>query len=119
MKEIIIYEAGDIAIAEVAKELLASAPHGSRIVRTGGDEFLIFAALDKDSTEPDHMGPKFDKAIGEYNAAHPEHLYEVGASYGWVLEPVANGMTNLDEYTRIADEKMYQMKKERDKYRRD
>lgn len=31
------HEAGDIAIAEVAKELMASAPKGSWIVRTGGE----------------------------------------------------------------------------------
>lgn len=113
------HEAGDIAIAEVSKELLANAPKGSRIVRTGGDEFLIFAVLDKDSKEPDEMGTKFDKAMEEYNAAHPEHPYQVGASYGWVLEPVTNDMTDLDELTKIADQKMYEMKKGRDKYRRD
>lgn len=113
------HEAGDIAIAEVSKELLANAPKGSRIVRTGGDEFLIFAVLDKDSKEPDEMGTKFDKAMEEYNAAHPEHPYQVGASYGWVLEPVTKDMTNLDELTKIADQKMYEMKKGRDKYRRD
>lgn len=113
------HEAGDIAIAEVSKELLANAPKGSRIVRTGGDEFLIFAALDKDSNEPDEMGPKFDMAMEEYNASHPEHPYQVGASYGWVLEPVTNDMTDMDELTKIADQKMYEMKKGRDKYRRD
>lgn len=113
------HEAGDIAIAEVAKELLAAAPQGSRIVRTGGDEFLIFAALDKESKEPDEMGLKFDQAMDHYNAMHPEHPYQVGASYGWVFEPVTRDMMDLDEFTRVADQKMYEMKKERDQYRRD
>lgn len=45
--------------------------------------------------------------------------YIVDASYGYVLEPVTDDMTDLDEYTKVADEKMYQMKKIRDPYRRD
>lgn len=65
------------------------------------------------------MGPKFDAALDAYNSSHSEHPYEVGASYGWVLEPVTKDMTDLDEYTKISDEKMYEMKKGRDKYRRD
>ena len=112
------HAAGDEAIAAVSSELLRSAPKGSRIVRTGGDEFLLFAALDKDSREPYEMNDKIDEGLKAYNGSH-SNPYEIGASYGWVLRPYKERMTDLDEYVGMADAKMYEMRVERDKYRRD
>ncbi|MBO5551289.1 MAG: GGDEF domain-containing protein [Lachnospiraceae bacterium] len=112
------HAAGDEAIAAVSAELKRSAPKGSRIVRTGGDEFLMFAAVDKDSTEPEELDDRIDAGLKEYNEKHP-NPFTIGASYGWIVKPVKEGMTDLDEYIAIADEKMYEMKLERDKYRRD
>ena len=112
------HSAGDEAIAAVSAELLKSAPQGTRIVRTGGDEFLLFAALDKDSTEPDEMGPKIDRGIAEYNREH-SNPYEIGVSYGWVFQPIDGDKRNFDELIEIADYKMYEMRVERDKYRRE
>lgn len=112
------HAAGDEAIAAVSTELLKAAPKGSRIIRTGGDEFLLIAALNKDSTEPVEMNGKIDTGLEEYNKAHP-HPFTIGASYGWVLLPVKEGMLDLDEYIEMADAKMYEMKVKRDKYRRD
>lgn len=112
------HEAGDRAIAAVSAELLKAAPEGSRIVRTGGDEFLIFAALDQDSTELEEMDGKIEEGLRTYNATH-DNEYKVGASYGWVLLPVKDGMVDLDEYVALADAKMYEMKVKTDQYRRD
>ena len=112
------HAAGDEAIAAVSAELLKAAPKGSRIVRTGGDEFLLIAALDKDCKEPHEMSSKIDKGLEEYNKAHP-NPFTIGASYGWVLLPLKENMVDLDEYIQMADAKMYDMKVERDKYRRD
>ncbi len=112
------HSAGDEAIAAVSAELLKSAPQGTRIVRTGGDEFLLFAAVDKDSTEPDEMGPKIDQGIADYNREH-SNPYEIGVSYGWVLQPIGEDKRNFDELIEIADYKMYEMRVERDKYRRE
>ena len=111
------HAAGDEAIAAVSSELLRSAPSGSRIVRIGGDEFLIFAAADEDSIEAAEFNDKVEKGLKEYNEKHP-NPFNIGASYGWVILPVKEGMTDLDEYIAIADERMYEMKLERDKYRR-
>lgn len=110
--------AGDEAIAAVSAELLKSAPHGSKIVRTGGDEFLLIAAIDSDCNEPYEMGDKFDNGLEEYNSLHSND-YSIGASYGWVLLPVKDNMIDIDEYISMADAKMYDMKVQRDKYRRD
>ena len=112
------HAAGDEAIAAVSSELKRSAPQGSRIVRTGGDEFLMFAAIDTDSSEPEEMSEKIDAGLRKYNEEHP-NPFTIGASYGWVVKPVREGMTDMDEYIAIADEKMYEMKLERDKYRRE
>lgn len=112
------HAAGDEAIAAVSSELLNAAPEGSRIVRTGGDEFLMFSALNKDSKEPDMFNERVDAGLKKYNEEHP-NPFEIGASYGWVLLPVKDGMIDLDEYIEMADSKMYEMKTKRDKYRRD
>ncbi len=97
---------------------MKSAPEGSRIVRMGGDEFLMLAAIPADSPEPAEMGEKIDAGIDEYNNSH-SNPYSVGVSYGWVSMPLKEDMTNLDEYIEIADAKMYEMKMKKDKYRRD
>ena len=111
------HAAGDEAIAAVSAELLKSAPTGSRIVRTGGDEFLLMASIPEDSGEPTEMEGKIEDGLAAYNLAHP-HPYNIGASYGWVLLPVKDGMVSLDEYIEMADAKMYEMKVKRDKFRR-
>ena len=111
------HAAGDEAIATVSSGLLKSAPKGSRIVRTGGDEFLLLAVLPEGSREPEEMGARLDAGLEKYNRSH-RNPFEVGVSYGWVLLPLKAGMTDLDEYIAMADEKMYEMKKERDEHRR-
>jgi diguanylate cyclase (GGDEF)-like protein len=112
------HEAGDEAIREISTELLKAAPKGTRIVRMGGDEFLLIAALDKDSKEPEQMKEKLEAGLKKYNETH-NNPFEVGTSYGSVLLPVTDDMEDLDRYISLADEKMYEMKKARDKYRRD
>lgn len=112
------HAAGDEAIAAVSAKLLQAAPAGSRIVRTGGDEFLIFAAIDYDSREPEEMGDKLKQGLKEFNESH-DNPYEVGASYGWVMLPPEADMVDLDQYVALADEKMYAMKVKTDLHRRE
>lgn len=111
------HAAGDEALLAVANVLTASAPTGSKVVRIGGDEFLIFAAIDPASNEDDIFPDKVDKGIEEYNKSH-SNPYQVGVSYGWVVLPPRDGMMSLDEYIEMADAKMYEMRQIRDKYRR-
>jgi len=108
---------GDEAIRVVSGELKDASPAGSRAVRLGGDEFLIFAAVDRDDPELEKFAEKVDKGIEEYNNSH-SNPYSVGVSYGCVVLPVKEGMTSLDEYIEMADRKMYDMRTVRDKYRR-
>ncbi len=112
------HPAGDEAIAAVSSILLKSSPDGTRIVRTGGDEFLLFAALSPQDADLHKMEELIDERVKKYNADH-DNPYEVGVSYGWVLLPVRKDMIDLDEYVEMADKKMYEMKTVRDEHRRD
>ncbi len=112
------HAAGDEAIAAVSAELFKAAPTGSRIVRTGGDEFLLMGAVSADSEEPAQLGDKLDAGMAAYNAIH-DNAYKIGVSYGWVLLPVREGMVSLDEYIALADARMYEMKFQRDEFRRE
>ncbi len=86
---------------------------------TAGDEAIAaVAAVDEGSKEPDEFGDKVDGGLKAYNAKR-SNPYTIGASYGWVLMPLKEGMTSLDEYIEMADAKMYEMRTERDEYRRD
>ncbi len=112
------HAAGDEAIRAVSQELKKAAPSGSKVVRIGGDEFMIFASVEKNSSEPGSFGEKVDRGIEAYNRSY-SNPYEVGTSYGWVLLPPKKDMKSLDEYIEMADAKMYEMRVERDRYRRD
>ena len=112
------HEAGDIAIKAVSDELKKAAPTGSKIVRIGGDEFLLFAAVEKGSSEPDDFGGKVDAGVAEYNKS-ADNVFDVGVSYGWILRPPVDNMDQFEEYIKEADAKMYEMRMLRDEYRRD
>ncbi|RKM61328.1 GGDEF domain-containing protein [Butyrivibrio sp. CB08] len=109
--------AGDTAIATVSGALKKAAPNGSSIIRTGGDEFLVFCPLDKDSTQPDSFGKILEEELTTYNKTH-DNPFQVAASYGFVFLPPKEGMESLDEYIEVADEKMYKMKEETDPHKR-
>lgn len=111
------HAAGDEAIRVVSSALTEAAPRGSKIVRTGGDEFLIFAAIAPDSKEPEEMDDRIRSIITDYNETH-SNPYETGVSYGWVLKPYGEGMTDLDDLIETADKKMYEMKCATDRHKR-
>ena len=111
------HSAGDTAIATVAAALKKASPDGSSIIRTGGDEFLVFCPLEKDSKEHENFGTILESELKAYNENH-DNPFEVSASYGYVFLPIKEGMDSLDEYIEVADEKMYQMKEARDPHKR-
>ncbi len=57
------HSAGDEALIAVSQALISAAPSGSKTVRIGGDEFMIFASVDKNSNEPDQFSDKVDDGI--------------------------------------------------------
>ena len=64
------------------------------------------------------MEEMIDDGLAGYNAEH-DNPYEIGASWGFVLLPVKEGMIDLDEYIEIADKKMYEMKMVKDEHKRE
>jgi len=112
------HPAGDTALSVISSILIRYAPKDSRIVRVGGDEFLIFAPIRKDSRQPLEMEKNVDLAVEEYNKDH-DGPFEVGVSYGWVVEEVTDDRNDIDDLIEEADQKMYGMRRVRDKYRRD
>ncbi len=101
--------AGDTAIATVSDALKKASPEGSSIIRTGGDEFLVFCPLEADSTAPESFEKTLEEEHRSYNDSH-NNPFRVAASYGYVFLPLKENMETLDEYIETADEKMYRMK---------
>ena len=78
------HEAGDIKIKAVADAIKASLPKDSKIIRTEGDELLVFSALESGSKEPEEMGGKIQQYLKEYNDTY-DNPFDVAASYGYIL----------------------------------
>ena len=102
------HEEGDKAICAIAEMLREAAPDSVVVSRTGGDEFTLMAALEKDSTLPGELEEKLLKRMADFNA-NSGLPYMVEASYGWDLRP-ASELVNLDDCVNRADDRMYGMK---------
>ena len=102
------HEEGDKAIRAIAKMLREAVPSFAVVSRTGGDEFTIMAALEKDSPLPGELEGKLIKRMADFNA-NSDLSYKVEASYGWDFRP-ASELGNLDDCVNRADNKMYDMK---------
>ena len=111
------HSAGDIALKAIADALKSSAPEGARIIRTGGDEFLIIAALDNAEENSCIMEQGMKRFLDEFNRKH-DYPYEVSASYGFASGKNVSKTEELDLLIEQADKKMYVMKEETDPYKR-
>ena len=111
------HAAGDEGIRVVSDALKQAVPEGARIVRTGGDEFLIIAAVDNDYDFSLEMETKIVRRLAAYNQTS-NNPFEVSASYGFVMCADVSELVTLDELIEEADKKMYSMKVKTDPYRR-
>ncbi len=111
------HAAGDEGIRVVSEALKQAVPEGARIIRTGGDEFLIIAAVERDYDFSSEMENKIVSHLASYNQSS-NNPFEISASYGYVLRTDASALDTLDELIEEADEKMYSMKVKTDPYRR-
>ena len=102
------HEEGDNAIRTIADMLRKAAPESAIVSRTGGDEFTIMAALEKDSPLPAELEAKLKKCMKDFNVSS-DLSYMVEASYGWDFHP-ASERKNLDDCVNRADDRMYDMK---------
>ncbi len=108
---------GDEAIKAVSSALKEASPVEAKIIRTGGDEFLVLAAIDKATDPIPEFAAKIESALKNYNEEH-NNTFQVNASYGIVVTTDHNDISDLDKYIEIADQKMYEMKEKTDPYKR-
>ena len=110
------HSAGDVAIKTVSDALKSAAPADSKIIRTGGDEFLLIAPIDDDFDYISDMERKMQSCLDTYNEGS-SNPFEVSASYGSV-KVRAEAVREFDALIEEADKKMYRMKEATDPYRR-
>ena len=105
------HEEGDRAICAIARQLRALMPDFIIVSRSGGDEFTMMAALEKDSQLPWELERRFVKNMEQFNrdSGLP---YMVKASFGWDFRSVSE-LEGLDDCFSRADKKMYLMKSRR------
>ena len=102
------HEEGDKAIRIIAEMLQEAVPPDAVVSRTGGDEFTVMAAVERDSPLPGELEEQLLANMQAFNETSGLS-YMVKASYGWDFRP-ASEIVNLDDCVNRADNKMYAMK---------
>jgi diguanylate cyclase (GGDEF)-like protein len=100
---------GDELLKQVAERLVEATRDSDVVARVGGDEFaaILFRVEDPDAVR--HVAEKVEKSI----AATPFQINEIkvliSASVGAAVYP--DDTENFDELIRLADKRMYEMKR--------
>ena len=110
------HEEGDNAIVTSANAMKEAFPDDSILVRTGGDEFLIYAAFDG-SGEVDAVIGNVDRILDEYNRTSGKP-YKAGCSCGYTLIRPGDEYV-LDDIKNAADDNMYEVKRRKKAVRSD
>ena len=98
---------GGYAINTVAKALEFISENGEICARFGGDEFIVAGSYDSDEYRSNYE-KRFNDYL-EYFNENTTKPYEVRASFGMVVDEF-NGVNNIDDLIKIADERMYARK---------
>lgn len=99
---------GDYAIRMLGRTIAQCCEHDEIAGRTGGDEFYIFAA-DYSPEKLDTFINSFERRLEELNAKS-EKPYKIGASLGSLIEK-ASVYPDLEDFLRVSDERMYEIKR--------
>ncbi len=100
------HEEGDYVIKRAA-ELLGSVGMDFEVARYGGDEFVVMGVV-SDAEEAAEYWRRVDKLVDAYNAANT-HRGRLSLSYGYHVGELSMD-TDMEEYVRNADVRMYQAK---------
>ncbi len=103
------HEAGDELIVAVADVLVETLREEDMVCRVGGDEFVV-ALLGNDEAAANVVMSRVQATIEKLNAA-THRPYAISFSYG--IHVVSERDADLDEALRLADERMYQQKREK------
>ncbi len=101
---------GDAAISVIAQALLHASVSEEVCIRSGGDEYVV---IGRDYTQEklEQFNIRFDAYIEQMNQTLGK-AYTFGASRGAFIG-IPDGVHTIENYLKIADEKMYQDKKRR------
>lgn len=104
------HEEGDIYIKTMADILEHNRHHGELLTRYGGDEFVIImnGCSEEDIQEYIH---NIQEDIQHYNVRYAK-AYKLDASIGYYIELNAENI-NLESLVELADQNMYQIKREK------
>ena len=100
---------GDAAIKLVASVIKASIPHEWKAVRYGGDEYVIIGEYEASEDMEAIKKNIIDKA--RRIAEELNHPFKLSVSVGYVIIDSDTSLEN-EEYFRMADDAMYEMKQE-------
>lgn len=103
------HEEGD-HIINAAATVLKKATGKFRVVRYGGDEFIVMGTV-RDEKEVAAYWEKVQKEVEAYNRNRSKHA-ELSLSYGYEVFHVS-AKTSLEECINIADMRMYEIKKKK------
>lgn len=99
---------GDVAIRFTANALAKVCGSDFCCARIGGDEFMAVGIVAEELVNC--FEQKLSQEFDEYNAGAPRP-YNVGFSLGTVYEPASDSLP-VEEFIRLADERMYAQKEE-------
>lgn len=105
------HDEGDRVLQETANVLRTCFRQNDLLIRMGGDEFAVFALGKWTEDEISRKLSEVLKKIESIHAAGESEHVDIGmsASIGCVYSP--DGVTELDELIRCADQKMYDVKR--------
>jgi len=105
------HASGDEAIIKAGEFITDAAGKRAIVSRTGGDEYVVIDFFEKDSKEPDAAAARLQNIMDYYNLKSGKN-YEVRVSYGWEFKPAID-IKGMDSLMHSADQKMYEMKRNR------
>lgn len=104
------HEEGDVCITTIANAMMYAAKDREICIRSGGDEYVVIG-----KNYSDEKVEMYIKRFQEFIDSANESLnkpYKIGASLGYYMG-VPDGKRTVENYLRIADDKMYENKKRR------
>ena len=104
------HEEGDVCITTIANAMMYAAKDREICIRSGGDEYVVIG-----KNYSDEKVKMYIKRFQEFIDSANESLnkpYKIGASLGYYMG-VPDGKRTVENYLRIADDKMYENKKRR------
>ena len=98
---------GDLAISTVGRALNEVSGSKYTCARFGGDEFVVAGQVEAEG-ETERFREEIARYLSDFNA-HSEKPYQISASIGCV-SAVPDAKFTLDEFIKMADERMYEDK---------